>query len=237
MAQVSYADLSLNGLWKNNPAIVQLLGLCPLLAVTGSVVNAIGLGLATTMVLVISNTSVSLIRNIVSDAVRLPVFVMIIAAAVTCIELLMQAFAYELYQILGIFLPLITTNCIILGRADGFAAKNPLGPSFYDGLIMGIGFAAVLVLLGGIRELTGTGALFDNMDLLFGPGAANWKIVVFENYQPFLLAILPPGAFIFTGLIIALKNLIDDRIKKRQDALKAAPVKGAKRVRVTGTVS
>jgi electron transport complex protein RnfE len=237
MAQVSYADLSLNGLWKNNPAIVQLLGLCPLLAVSGSVVNAIGLGLATTMVLVISNTSVSLIRNIVSDAVRLPAFVMIIAAAVTCIELLMQAFAYELFQILGIFLPLITTNCVILGRADGFAAKNSLGPSLYDGLIMGVGFAAVLILLGGMRELTGTGALFANMDLLFGADAAHWKIVVFKDYQPFLLAILPPGAFIFTGLIIAVKNLIDDRIKKRQDALKAAPVKGAKRVRVTGTTS
>jgi electron transport complex protein RnfE len=237
MTDVSYKDLSLNGLWKNNPAIVQLLGLCPLLAVTGSVVNAIGLGLATTLVLVCSNTSVSLIRNIVSDAVRLPAFVMIIAAAVTCIELLMQAFAYELYQILGIFLPLITTNCVILGRADGFAARNPLGPSMYDGFIMGVGFSAILVLLGGLRELTGTGALFANMDLLFGPGAANWKIVLVEGYQPFLLAILPPGAFIFTGLIIAVKNVIDDRIKKHQDALKERPVKGAKRVRVTGTIS
>jgi electron transport complex protein RnfE len=237
MAEVSYKELSLNGLWKNNPAIVQLLGLCPLLAVTGSVVNAIGLAAATTLVLVCSNTSVSLIRNIVSDAVRLPAFVMIIAAAVTCIELLMQAFAYELYQILGIFLPLITTNCVILGRADGFAARNSVGPSLYDGLIMGVGFGAVLVLLGGLRELSGTGALFANMDLLFGPGAADWKVVVFSNYEPFLLAILPPGAFIFTGLIIALKNLIDARIKERQEALKERPVKGAKRVRVTGTIS
>ena len=237
MAEVSYKELSLNGLWKNNPAIVQLLGLCPLLAVTGSVVNAIGLAIATTLVLICSNTSVSLIRNIVSDAVRLPAFVMIIAAAVTCIELLMQAFAYELYQILGIFLPLITTNCVILGRADGFASRNSLAPSIYDGLIMGLGFGAVLILLGGMRELAGTGALFANMDLLFGPGAAQWKVVVFANYQDFLLAILPPGAFIFTGLIIALKNLIDARIKKHQDALKERPVKGAKRVRVTGTIS
>ena len=237
MADVSYRELSLNGLWKNNPAIVQLLGLCPLLAVTGTVVNAIGLGLATTLVLVCSNTAVSLIRNIVSDAVRLPAFVMIIAAAVTCIELLMQAFAYELYQILGIFLPLITTNCVILGRADGFAAKHSLGPSIYDGLIMGVGFSCVLVLLGALRELSGTGALFANMDLLFGPGAANWKVVVFDDYQAFLLAILPPGAFIFTGLIIAVKNLIDARIKARQDAMKDKPVKGAKRVRVTGTIS
>ena len=237
MAEISYKELSLNGLWKNNPAIVQLLGLCPLLAVTGSVVNAIGLAAATTLVLVCSNTSVSLIRNIVSDAVRLPAFVMIIAAAVTCIELLMQAFAYELYQILGIFLPLITTNCVILGRADGFAARNSLGPSIYDGLIMGVGFGSVLVLLGGLRELSGTGALFANMDLLFGPGAAHWQVVVFDNYEPFLLAILPPGAFIFTGLIIAAKNLIDERIKTHQDALKEKPVKGSKRVRVTGTIS
>lgn len=237
MADTPYSELTLNGLWKNNPAIVQLLGLCPLLAVTGSVVNAIGLGLATIMVLVCSNTAVSLIRNIVSDAVRLPAFVMIIAAAVTCIELLMQAYAYELYQILGIFLPLITTNCVILGRADGFAAKNRLGPACYDGFIMGMGFAAVLVLLGGLRELAGTGALFANMDLLFGPGAADWRWVVFENYQPFLLAILPPGAFIFTGLIIVAKNLIDARIRKYQDAVKGKPVKGAKRVRVTGTIS
>jgi electron transport complex protein RnfE len=237
MAEVSYKDLSLNGLWKNNPAIVQLLGLCPLLAVTGTVVNAIGLGLATIMVLVISNTSVSLIRNVVSDAVRLPTFVMIIAAAVTCIELLMQAFAYELFQILGIFLPLITTNCVILGRADGFAAKNSLGPAMYDGLIMGLGFAFILIVLGALRELTGTGALFANMDLLFGPGASQWKLVLFSNYQPFLLAILPPGAFILTGRINAAKKQIDYGIKKRQAALKDKPVKGAKRVRVTGAVS
>ena len=237
MAETSYRELSVNGLWKNNPAIVQLLGLCPLLAVTGSVVNAIGLGLATVFVLVSSNTAVSLIRNVVSDAVRLPTFVMIIAAAVTCIELLMQAFAYELYLILGIFLPLITTNCVILGRADGFARKNPLLPAMYDGFIMGLGFMAVLVVLGGMRELAGTGALFGNMDLLFGPAAANWKVVIFSDYKDFLLAILPPGAFIFTGLIIAVKNLIDAQMKAREEARREKPVQGAKRVRVTGTIN
>ncbi len=237
MSNPQYSELTLNGLWKNNPALVQLLGLCPLLAVTGSVVNALGLAAATTLVLVCSNTSVSLIRNIVSDAVRLPVFVMIIASAVTCTELLMQAFAYELYQILGIFLPLITTNCVILGRADAFASKNALGPAAYDGLLMGLGFGVVLVLLGGLRELVGTGTLFANMDLLFGPGAASWEWVLVAGYQPFLLAILPPGAFIFTGLLIAGKNLVDGQIKRRQEARKVAPVKGAKRVRVTGTIS
>lgn len=237
MSDANYRELSLNGLWKNNPAIVQLLGLCPLLAVTGSVVNALGLGIATCFVLITSNTAVSLIRNVTPDAVRLPTFVMIIAAAVTCIELLMQAFSYELYEILGIFLPLITTNCVILGRADGFARKNPLLPSFYDGLMMGLGFTLILLVLGGLRELAGTGALFANMNLLFGEGASNWKLVLFDDYQPFLLAILPPGAFIFTGLIIALKNLIDDGIERRR-AARAAPVAaGSKRVRVTGTVS
>ncbi len=237
MAEANYKDLSVNGLWKNNPALVQLLGLCPLLAVTGTVVNAIGLGLATIGVLLTSNVAVSLIRNIVNDAVRLPAFVMIIASAVTCIELLMQAFAYELYQILGIFLPLITTNCVILGRADAYASKNSLAPAAYDGFIMGLGFSVVLVLLGALRELVGTGALFANMDLLFGPAAADWKVVLVDDYQNFLLAILPPGAFIFTGLLIALKNLVDGQIKKHQDARRTKPIKGAKRVRVTGTIS
>jgi electron transport complex protein RnfE len=237
MANPSYKELSLNGLWKNNPAVVQLLGLCPLLAVTGSVINAIGMGLATTAVLVISNSCVSLVRGVVSDAVRLPAFEMIIAAAVTCIELLMQAYTYELFQILGIFLPLITTNCVILGRADAFASKNSLLPACYDGLSMGAGFMVILILLGAVRELVGTGALFNNMDLLFGESAASWKVVVFDDYKQFLLAILPPGAFIFTGFIIALKNLIDTQIKQHQDASKEKPAAGAKRVRVTGHIS
>lgn len=237
MSDISYRELSLNGLWKNNPAIVQLLGLCPLLAVTGSVVNALGMGLATIFVLTVSNASVSLIRTITSDAVRLPAFVMIIAAAVTCTELLMQAFAYELFQILGIFLPLITTNCVILGRADAFASKNRLLPSLYDGFIMGLGFSAVLLLLGAIREVIGTGHIFANMDLLFGEGAKHWQIVLVEDYKAVLVAILPPGAFIFTGLIIALKNVIDDGIKKREAARKTDEAPASRRVRVTGNIS
>ena len=139
---------------------MQLLGLCPLLAVTASVVNALGLAIATLFVLVTSNLCVSLIRNVVTDSIRLPAFVLIIAAAVTGTELLMQAYAYELYQILGIFLPLITTNCVILGRADAFAAKNPLMPALADGVMMGLGFGLVLVVLGAIRELLGTCLLY-----------------------------------------------------------------------------
>ena len=233
----SYQEISLDGLWHNNPALVQLLGLCPLLAVTGTVVNALGLGIASILVLVGSNLSVSLIRNYVPEQVRLPAFVMIIAAAVTCTELLMQAFAYELFQILGIFLPLITTNCVILGRADAFASKNRLLPSLYDGFIMGLGFSAVLLLLGAIREVIGTGHIFANMDLLFGEGAKHWQIVLVEDYKAVLVAILPPGAFIFTGLIIALKNVIDDGIKKREAARKTDEAPASRRVRVTGNIS
>ena len=157
MATKSYLDITVDGLWTNNPALVQVLGLCPLLAVTGSVVNALGLGIATIVVLLGSNIAVSLIRNYVSDAVRLPAFVMIIASFTTCAELLMQAYTFELYQILGIFIPLIVTNCAILGRADAFARKNPLLPAALDGLMMGLGFTIVLVLLGAMREIIGQG--------------------------------------------------------------------------------
>jgi electron transport complex protein RnfE len=226
-----------NGLWKNNPALVQLLGLCPLLAVTGTVVNALGLGLATILVLFSSNTAVSLIRNYVPDAVRLPAFVMIIASLVTCAELLMQAFTYELYEILGIFIPLIVTNCAILGRADAYACKNPIVPAAIDGLMMGIGFTVVLIVLGGLREMIGQGTLFSGMNLIFGDVAVSWKIILIDDYSNFLFAILPPGAFVGMGLIIAVKNIIDQRIERAAAQKETKVVAGSKRVRVTGSVS
>ena len=236
MSTPSYRELTLNGLWKNNPALVQLLGLCPLLGVSNSSVNALGLGLATALVLACSNLCVSLVRGVVNTAVRLPAFVMIIAALTTCIELLMQAYTYELYQILGIFIPLITTNCVILGRADGFAAKHkPLIASF-DGFIMGMGFALVLLVLASLRELFGTGTLFANMHLLFGPIAADWQITVFSDYKGFLLAILPPGAFIVLGLLIALKNRIDLHLAERAKAQQPEVPVQSRRVRVTGVI-
>ncbi len=226
MSTPSYRELTVNGLWKNNPALVQLLGLCPLLGVSNSAVNALGLGLATMLVLTCSNIGVSLVRGVVNTAVRLPAFVMIIAALTTCIELLMQA----------IFIPLITTNCVILGRADGFAAKhNPLIAGF-DGLVMGIGFCLVLVVLGGLRELFGTGALFANMHLLFGPVASDWQITLFSDYKGFLLAILPPGAFIVLGLLIALKNRIDQHLAERASAAQPVAPATSRRVRVTGVI-
>ena len=237
MTTPTYATLTHNGLWKNNPALVRLLGLCPLLAVSASVVNSLGLAAATLFVLISSNLCVSVVRNVVSDTIRLPVFVMIIAASVTAIELLMQAYTYELYQILGIFLPLITTNCIILGRADAFAAKNPVLPSIYDGFIMGVGFGAVLVVLGAIRELLGTGGLFANMQLLFGETARHWHVVFSADYPALLLAILPPGAFIVTGFLIAGKNAFDNAATRRAEASRAPIVAGTKRVRVTGKIS
>lgn len=231
-------DISWQGLWKNNPALVQLLGLCPLLAVTGTFVNALGLGIVTLLVLVASNSIVSLIRNHVSDAVRLPAFVMIIASVVTCAELLMQALTFELYQILGIFIPLIVTNCAILGRADAFARKHPLLPAALDGFAMGMGFLLVLLLLGGLRELFGAGTLFARMDLLFGPSAANWVIRPFgEHYQQVLFLVLPPGAFIVMGFIIAGKNVIEEQLTLRAQRRQADVVRGSKRVRVTGNVS
>ncbi|WP_048305787.1 electron transport complex subunit E [Halomonas sp. PR-M31] len=230
-----FNELTRNGLWSNNPALVQLLGLCPLLAVTSTVVNALGLGLATLLVMIGSNVSVSLIRNHVPANVRLPAFVMIIAAFVTCAELLMQAYAFKLYQILGIFIPLIVTNCAILGRADGFAAKNPVLPAATDGLMMGLGFAAVLVVLGAVRELFGQGTLFAGMELLLGPMAANWQLTVFSDYS-FLFLVLPPGAFFATGLLIAAKNVIDDRTERRRLARQADQPRESRRVRVTGTI-
>ncbi|MDC0663902.1 electron transport complex subunit E [Marinobacter sp. SS21] len=238
MATKSNAEIIKDGLWLNNPALVQVLGLCPLLAVTSTVVNAIGLGLATLLVLMGSNLAVSLIRNYVGDSVRLPAFVMIIASFVTCAELLMQAFTYELYQILGIFIPLIVTNCAILGRADAFASKNPPLPALLDGAMMGLGFFSVLVVLGGLRELVGQGTLFTDMELLLGPMAADWGIRPLENYPDVLFMILPPGAFVGLGLLIALKNGIDNRLKAHRAArTKDTVVTGSKRVRVTGNVS
>lgn len=238
MSDVNYKEITQKGLWSNNAALVQVLGLCPLLAVSSTVVNALGLGLATLLVLTTTNSVVSLIRNYVSDAVRLPAFVMIIASAVTCIELLMKAFTYELYQILGLFIPLIVTNCAVLGRADAFASKNKLLPSAVDGFMMGMGFLLVLVCVGAVRELLGTGHLFADMQLLFGESARSWQLNIFgESFPNVIFALLPPGAFIVVGFLIAGKNLIDAKLKARADTLKEQTAKGSKRVRTTGSVA
>lgn len=209
MGKSGYGKLVKEGLWSNNQALVALLGLCPLLAVSNTAINGLGMGIATMVVATLSNGTVSLIRNWVRQEVRLPVFVIIIASFVTAVELSMNAWFHELYKILGIFIPLIVTNCIIIGRAEAFASKNPVGRSLLDGLAMGIGFTLVLFTLGALRELIGLGTLFTQADLMFGEGARNITLSLGDNTQGLLLAVLPPGAFIGLGLLIALKNLID----------------------------
>lgn len=211
MADKSLRHIAGDGLWHNNVAFVQILGLCPLLAVTSNVVNGLGLGLATLLTLVLSSVTVSAIRNLIRPDIRIAVFVMLIASIVTAIELAMNAWFHELHGILGIFIPLIVTNCSILGRAEAFASKNNIGRSFVDAFTMGVGFAVALVLLGAMRELLGSGTLFDQAHLMFGEAARAFRLTVFEDYKGFLLAILPPGAFIGLGLLIALKNVIDQR--------------------------
>ena len=207
-----YRRIWFDGLWSNNQALVALLGLCPLLAVSNTLINGLGLGLATTLVLTLSNVSVSLIRNWVRPEIRLPVFVLIIASFVTTVELVMNAYFHELYKILGIFIPLIVTNCAIIGRAEAFASRNPIPRALNDGLAIGIGFTLALVVLGGGRELIGQGTLFDGAHLMFGEVARDWRWSIGEAYPGLLIAILPPGAFIGLGLMIALKNIIDKRL-------------------------
>jgi len=217
------ADILREGLWTNNTALVQLLGLCPLLAVSGTVVNALGLGIATTLVMAGSNVTVSLIRNLVRPELRIPCFVLVIASFVTAVELLMQAFLYDLYLVLGIFIPLIVTNCVIIARAESFASKNNVWRSLLDGLAMGAGFTAVLLLLGAIREILGHGTLLAQAELMFGEGAQWLTITLIDDYRGFLLAILPPGAFLVLGLLIAGKNVIDKRRAQRTTQTAATP--------------
>ncbi len=221
---ITSSEITQNGLWKNNVALVQLLGLCPLLAVTSTTINGIGLGLATLITLVLSNTLVSLIRDVVRKEVRLPVFVLIIASIVTIIELVMKAWFYELYLVLGIFIPLIVTNCSIIGRAEGFASKNSVAASALDGFMMGLGFLIVLTLLGLLREIFGFGTILANADLMFGEAAQALQITLNENYGGFLLAILPPGAFFGLALLIVGKNLIEDRIVSTTKAVSVEPL-------------
>ncbi len=211
-----YAPIAKDGLWNNNAVFAQMLGLCPLLAVSNTVINALGLGIATIMVMILSNMSVSLIRNIIRPEIRLPVFVVIIASSVTAIELIIHAWFHELYLVLGIFIPLIVTNCAIIARAEAFASKNTLGKSFFDGLMMGLGFTLVLVSLGAMREIIGMGTLLSNAHIMFGDGMQWLTIKVFPNYDGFLLAILPPGAFIGLAFLLAGRNYYEKRKKDKQ---------------------
>jgi electron transport complex protein RnfE len=211
-----YRNIVADGLWFNNQALVAVLGLCPLLAVTATAVNGLGLGLATTLTLLVTNVSVSGIRHWVRPEIRIPIFVLIIACVVTMIQLAMSAWLPKLYAVLGIFVPLIVTNCSIIGRAEAFASRNPVLPSAADGLSMGLGFTAVLVTLGMLRELLGYGTLFRQAELMFGPAGADLTLTIVTPYRGWLVAILPPGAFMGLALLIATKNVIDRRLAERE---------------------
>lgn len=226
MSETSLREIAANGLWKQNTGLVQLLGLCPLLAISNTAVNALSLGLATILVMVVASGSVSLIRSVVPKEIRIAVFILIIAALVTAIQLLMNAFVHPLYLVLGIFIPLITTNCIVLARCEAFASRSRFLPSVFDALMMGIGLTLVLGVLGALREVVGKGTLFSGLDLVFGPAARDWVIHVLPaDYPGLLAAVLPPGAFIALGCLIAFKNWRDARAEQRRApaaSLKAA---------------
>ena len=218
-----YKEISINGLWKQNPGVVQLLGLCPTLAVTTTAVNGLSLGIATALVMAAANGSVSPVRKFVPNEIRVPVFILVIATLVSVIDMSINAFAHPLHKVLGIFIPLIVVNCIVLARVESFAAKNTPVPSMLDGFMMGLGLAMVLGLLGGIRELIGKGTMFSGLDLVFGPAAKQFVFTVIPDYHGFLLAVLPPGAFLGLGTLIAVRNWIDIRKAAKTNAQAPIP--------------
>lgn len=220
-----YREITHNGLWKQNAVLGQMLGLCSLLAVSTSMVNAVSLGLATILVMGMANLIVSVLRGFIPYEIRIPIFILIIASLVTVVDMAMNAWLHDLYLVLGIFIPLIVVNCIVLARVEAFAAKQPALLAAFDGVMMGIGFVWVIGLLGTIREFVGQGTLFSGIEMII-PGATAWQILP-ADYHGFLLAILPPGAFFVLGLMIAGRNWLDhranERAKARLLAQRAAP--------------
>lgn len=210
-----YSAITRNGLWDNNIVFGQLLALCPLLAVTGTATNGLGMGLATLAVMVLSGLAVSLLRNVITPEIRIPAFVLIIACIVTVVDMALNAWLHDLHKVLGLFIPLIVTNCAILGRAEAFASRQPAAPAAFDGVMMGLGFTFALVVLGGVREILGSGTLFANASLLLGDSLGFLEVTIIPNYDGFLLLILPPGGFIVLGFLLALKSAID-HVAQRQ---------------------
>lgn len=211
-----YKRITRDGIWSNNIVFSQMLALCPLLAVTSTATNGLGMGLATLTVMVLSGLAISLLRGIISQEVRIPVFVLIIATIVTLVDLNMNAWLHDLHKMLGLFVPLIVTNCAILGRAESFAYKNPVMPSIIDGLMMGLGFTLALVLLGAIREIIGSGTLFANAPLLLGDAFSFLELTLIPDYRGFLLMILPPGGFLVLGFLLAAKRVVDQRVQREK---------------------
>ena len=222
MTRDELRQIAANGVWKQNTSLVQILGLCPLLAVTTNLVNGVMLSLATIIVMAVSGDAVASLRNLIPHEIRIPVFVLIIASLVTVVDLLFNAYFHQLYLVLGIFIPLIVTNCIVLARVEAYANKNPPLHSLADGVFMGTGMLWTLALLGGLRELIGNGTLFAGIDMVI-PGAGALQLLPSE-YPGFLLTMLPPGAFIVLGCLIAWKNWIEARAAARQQRRTPEPV-------------
>lgn len=215
-ADISYKTIARDGLWNNNPILAQQLALCPLLAVTTSATNGLGMGLATLAVIMITSLVISLFREIITPEVRIPAFILLIASVVTVVDLVINAFLHDLYKVLGLFIPLIVTNCMIFGRAEAFASRHKIMPSLADGFMMGLGFTIILVLLGAIREIIGSGTLFANASLLLGQTFSFLELVIIPDYRGYLIMILPPGGFLVMGFLMAGKRVLDARAEERQ---------------------
>ena len=209
---IKYSQIARDGFWDNNVVLSQTLALCPMLAVTSTATNGLGMGLATSVVLIISGMMISLVRDLITSEVRIPVFVLLIAAIVTIVDLSMNAWLHELHKVLGLFIPLIVTNCAILGRAEAFASRHPVRHSMFDGLMMGVGFTFALVLVGLVREILGSGTLFANASLLLGDSFHFLELTIIPEYRGFLLMILPPGGFLVLGFLLAGKRLLDRKL-------------------------
>jgi len=219
---MNYRQIISEGFWGNNVILAQNIALCPLLAVTSTATNGLGMGLATTAVLIASNVAISLVRSFIPSEVRIPAFIVLIATIVTLVDMGMNAYLHELYKVLGLFIPLIVVNCAVLARAESFASQNPVFPSAIDGLFMGIGFTLGLVLLGGIREIIGSGTLFSGASLLLGQNFAFLEMIIIPHYKGVLLMILPPGGFVAMGFLMVGKRLLDNRAKQKAAALSSS---------------
>lgn len=218
----NYRQIISDGFWNNNVILAQNIALCPLLAVTTTATNGLGMGLATTAVLVASNVAISLVRSLIPNEVRIPAFIVLIATIVTLVDMTMNAYIHELYKVLGLFIPLIVVNCAVLARAEAFASQNPVLPSAVDGLFMGIGFALGLTLLGGIREIIGSGTLFSGASLLLGQNFSFLEMTIIPKYKGMLLMMLPPGGFIAMGFLMAGKRMLDNRAKQKAAAVSSS---------------
>jgi electron transport complex protein RnfE len=224
MSQTNYKQIFQDGIWGNNVALGQILALCPLMAVTTSATNGLGMGLATILVLILTNAMISSVRSVISPQVRIPVMIVLIAAVVTIVDMAINAWMHSLYKVLGLFIALIVTNCAIFGRAEAFAIKNPILPSMADALAMGIGFSLVLIAVGGVREILGSGTLFAHASLLLGSHFAWLEMEIIPKFQGILLAILPPGAFLTLGFLIAAKRAIDNYAKRKKAQTPPSPL-------------